>query len=97
MNKRPFTYILTNKRNGTLYIGVTTKLAQRVWQHINSITTGFTDNYHVKKLVYYEEHISINATITRKKCLKRWKREWKIALIESLNPDWDDLFEKIIL
>jgi len=90
-----YVYILTNKRNGTLYIGVTSNLISRIWQHKNQITKGFCDKYKLHKLVYYEEHPNIVEAIRREKCLKKWRRLWKLKLIESLNPEWRDLYYDI--
>ena len=96
MDKQFCVYILASKRNGTLYIGVTSQLAARVWQHKNKVTEGFTAKYGVDKLVYYETHGSAESAIVREKQLKKWRRAWKIQLIESLNPEWRDLYEEIL-
>ena len=85
-------YILASKRNGTLYIGVTNDLIRRVYEHKNGIVDGFTKQYGVCRLVYCEETNDISAAIEREKQLKWWKRKWKLQLIESVNPNWDDLF-----
>ncbi|MBV6341873.1 GIY-YIG nuclease family protein [Candidatus Magnetobacterium casensis] len=90
--KQYFVYILASKKNGTLYIGVTSDLIKRVYEHKNDLTDGFTKKYGVHKLVYYETAEDINSMIAREKQLKRWKRDWKIQLIESVNPMWDDLY-----
>jgi len=95
MSKQPCVYILANAPKGTLYIGVTSNLIQRVWQHKNDQVTGFTERYHVHSLVYYEQHESMISAITREKQLKKWNRDWKISLIEKENPDWQDLWEAI--
>ncbi|MDQ7075001.1 MAG: GIY-YIG nuclease family protein [Gammaproteobacteria bacterium] len=95
MNKQPCTYILASAQNGTLYIGVTSNLVQRVWQHKNSVVEGFTKKYHVHRLVYFELHGSMEYAITREKQLKKWNRAWKIKLIEKDNLNWDDLWESI--
>lgn len=92
-----YVYILANKRNGTLYIGVTSDIIKRVWQHKEKITKGFTSKYNVDKLVYYEQFNEINLAINREKLLKEYKRKWKLDLIESNNPEWLDLYEQIIL
>jgi len=92
MKKQGYTYILASKRRGTIYIGVTSNLTQRIWQHKNNITEGFTQKYDVKLLVYYEAFEEITDAIAREKRLKRWHRPWKINLIEENNPDWDDLY-----
>ena len=95
MNKHPTVYILTNKPWGTLYIGVTSDLVKRVWQHKNKILPGFTHRYNLHKLVYFEVLDDMYTAISREKQLKNWKREWKIQLIESHNPQWRDLWNEI--
>ncbi|MFM8771021.1 MAG: GIY-YIG nuclease family protein [Candidatus Kapaibacterium sp.] len=95
-NKQPAVYIMASKENGTLYVGVTTNLTKRVWEHRNSAVSGFTQRYGVKLLVFYELHGSIYDAIVREKQLKRWKREWKIELIEKFNPSWKDLWNDIV-
>ena len=87
-----FVYMLASKRNGTLYIGVTNNLLERVNQHKNNLVDGFTKKYDVHNLVYYEAYKNINDAITREKCVKKWKRKWKLELIESFNPNWEDLY-----
>ncbi len=84
-------YILTNKRNGTLYIGMTGNLERRIFEHKNKIIDGFTKKYGLDKLVYFEIHQYVNDAIIREKRLKSWKRQWKINLIEKDNPNWNDL------
>jgi len=91
-----FVYVMTSKRNGTLYIGITNELIYRVDQHKVGIIKGFTQKYKVHNLVYYEETDSVEAAILREKQLKKWKREWKIDLIEKRNPYWNDLYSEII-
>lgn len=93
--KQPTVYILASKRNGTLYIGVTSDLVKRIWEHKNQLVEGFTKKYHVHQLVYFEQHQDMLSAITREKQLKKWNRAWKIALIEEENPDWRDLWEVI--
>jgi len=95
MTKQPAVYILASKRNGTLYIGVTSDLAKRVWQHKNDVFEGFTKRYGVHMLVYYEMHASMVEAIQREKQLKKWNRAWKLALIEERNPQWHDLWPEI--
>ena len=95
MNKQFYVYLLANKRNGTLYTGVTSNLVQRVWQHKQNIVKGFTKKYDVKLLVYYETHDSAEAAIVREKRIKKWRRAWKLRLIENKNPLWKDLYEEI--
>lgn len=92
MAKQPAVYILASKRNGTLYIGVTSDLVKRVWEHTNDLVEGFTRRYAVHRLVYFELHETMLAAIQREKQLKKWNRTWKIELIEKLNPQWKDLF-----
>ncbi|MFA6526258.1 MAG: GIY-YIG nuclease family protein [Candidatus Buchananbacteria bacterium] len=91
-----FVYILSNSRNGTLYIGVTSDLIKRMWQHKNKEFKGFTNIYNIDKLVYFEEHFTIIEAINREKKIKKWHRQWKIQLIEKNNPNWDDLYIRMI-
>ena len=91
-----FVYILAGKKNGTLYIGVTSDLVKRVFEHKQNIVEGFTKKYGVHILVYYEQTDDINASITREKQLKKWKRQWKINLIEKDNPKWNDLYDTLL-
>ncbi|MCE2457314.1 MAG: GIY-YIG nuclease family protein [Dehalococcoidia bacterium] len=93
--KLPCVYILANKRNGTLYIGVTSDLIQRVWQHKNNLAEGFTKRYNVHNLVWYEVHETMESAILRENALKKWRRVWKIELIEKENPRWLDLYKEI--
>lgn len=97
MEKRFYVYILASKRNGTLYIGVTSALAQRVWQHKNSVVPGFTAKYKVVNLVYYEVHEQAESAINREKQLKKWNRAWKLRLIEEKNPEWRDLYDEVCI
>jgi putative endonuclease len=94
--KQPAVYILASKRNGTLYIGVTGHLAQRIWQHRNDVTEGFSKKYQIHMLVYFELHGSMESAILREKQLKKWERRWKIHLIEKANPYWRDLYSEIV-
>lgn len=96
MDRQPAVYILASKYNGTLYIGVTSNLIQRIWQHKNDLVEGFSEKYGVHSLVYYELHGDMPTAIQREKQLKKWNRQWKIDLIEKMNPAWRDLWEKII-
>ncbi len=93
--KAPYVYILANKPNGTLYIGVTSNLVQRVWRHKHDVVEGFTKHYGVRRLVWYEARPTMESAIIREKALKKWKRAWKIALIEASNPTWSDLYGEI--
>lgn len=95
MIKQPAVYILASKRNGTLYIGVTSNLVKRVWGYRNGVIEGFTDKYRVHQLVYFEQHQIMEDAILREKQLKKWNRDWKIKLIEEKNSDWDDLYSQI--
>lgn len=95
MKKLFYLYILASKLNGTLYIGVTSNLTQRVWQHKNKLVKGFTKKYNVDKLIYYEVHENAESAIIREKQVKAWKREWKLRLIRENNPDWEDLYNEI--
>lgn len=96
MNKQPAVYILANKRNGTLYIGVTSNLVERIWEHKNNMVDGFTKRYGVHQLVWYELHESMESAIAREKRFKGRKRAWKLELIERSNPDWQDLYPTIL-
>ena len=96
MNKQPAVYILASKRNGTLYVGVTSDLVKRIWEHKNNMIEGFTKRYMVKHLVWYELHENMESAIVREKRIKDWKRAWKLELIESKNPDWLDLYDTIV-
>jgi putative endonuclease len=89
--KQPCVYILASKRNGTLYLGVTSNLAQRVWQHQNNLADGFTKRYKVYMLVWYERHGTMHSAIAREKAIKEWKRAWKLGLIEKPIHKWQDL------
>ena len=94
--KNPCVYILASHRNGTLYIGVTSDLVKRCWEHRNALTMGFTKKYGVHQLVYYELHQEMYSAITREKQLKKWSRTWKLRLIEEHNPQWNDLWDEIV-
>jgi putative endonuclease len=96
MNKQPAVYILASKRNGTLYIGVTSDLIKRVWEHKHNVVKGFTERYRVHQLVWYERHEAMESAIKKEKMLKNWKRAWKLELIERTNPNWQDLYETIV-
>ena len=88
-------YILAHKKNGALYIGVTSDLIKRVYEHRNDLADGFTRKYKIQKLVYFEQVDNADAAITREKRLKKWNRQWKVDLIEKSNPDWNDLYENL--
>ncbi len=91
-----YIYILASSRNGTLYIGITSDLIRRVWEHKNNLVEGFTKKYNVHTLVYYESVENSESAIKREKQLKKWKRYWKIKLIEEKNREWKDLYDEII-
>ena len=91
MRKLPCVYILSNKKNGTLYIGVTSSLDKRTWEHKNKLVDGFSKKYSVDRLVYYEIHETMESAIVREKQLNKWNRSWKIRLIEEQNLEWRDL------
>ena len=93
--KRPAVYILASRRNGTLYVGVTSDLVKRIWQHRARPVDAFTRRHHVHVLVFFEQHESMESAMLREKQLKRWKRAWKLELIERANPRWRDLWEDI--
>jgi len=95
-NKSYFVYILSSGRNGTLYIGVTSNLVKRIWEHKNQLIDGFTKKYEIHHLVYYEIHENPESAIIREKQIKKWNRLWKIRLIEEKNPEWKDLYQDIL-
>ena len=96
MKKQPAVYMLSSKKNGTLYVGVTSDLIKRIWQHKNDEVEGFTKRYGVHELMWYELHETMESAIEREKALKKWNRAWKLKLIERENPDWKDLYEEIL-
>ncbi len=96
VSKQLAVYILASKRNGTLYIGVTSNLIKRIWEHKNNLVKGFTERYNVHNLVWYELHENMESAILREKMLKEWKRKWKLELIEGSNPNWNNLYNKIV-
>ena len=89
-------YIVTNRPNGTLYVGVTSDLARRVHEHREGLIDGFTKRYGLTRLVYAEPHEDISEAIRREKAIKRWRRAWKVRLIHESNPDWNDLFDTLL-
>jgi putative endonuclease len=93
--KQPAVYMLASQRNGTLYIGVTSDLIQRVWQHKEGLAEGFAKEHGVKILVWYEQHETMESAISKEKAMKKWLRAWKLKTIEQTNPDWNDLWPKI--
>jgi len=94
--KQPCVYLLASRRNGTLYVGVTSDLLKRVWEHKQNLADGFTKRYGVHTLVWYELHDSMEEAIRREKAIKEWKRRWKLELIEKTNPEWRDLYEDLV-
>ncbi len=90
-----YVYIMTSERYGTLYVGVTNNLIRRTWEHKEGVTPGFTNQYGVKKLVFFETYDDVKTAIQREKNTKHWKRDWKIDLIERSNPDWRDMYSDI--
>ena len=92
----PCVYVLASRPRGTLYVGVTSDLVQRIWQHKNNEADGFTKKYGVHTLVWFELHETMDSAISREKSIKEWKRTWKLELIESTNPDWHDLYPSIL-
>lgn len=96
MEKQFYVYILASKPYGALYTGVTSNLKQRIWRHKNGVVKGFTKKYDIKNLVYYEVHQMAENAINREKIIKRWRRAWKVQLIENNNPNWKDLYNSIL-
>ena len=94
--KQPAVYILASRMNGTLYIGVTSDLVRRVWVHKNDLVEGFTQRYGVHRLVWYTLHETMEAAILQEKRLKEWRRAWKLRLIQRINPEWEDLYDRLI-
>jgi putative endonuclease len=92
-----YVYMLASKRNGTLYIGMTDNLIQRAWMHKNDVLPGFSKQYGVKALVWYEQHETREGAITRERQMKKWNRDWKLKIIEAVNPRWSDLYESLSL
>ena len=94
--KAYYVYLLASKRNGMLYTGITNSLVRRVYQHKNEEMDGFTSKYHVHRLVYYKRFDDVKSAIRCEKRLKKWNRKWKLDLIEKHNPDWKDLYDKLV-
>ena len=94
--RQPCVYILSSRRNGTLYVGVTSDLPTRVWQHRNDAVEGFTSRYRVHDLVWFEVHETMESAIGREKAIKEWKRAWKVELIQGFNPEWRDVYADIV-
>jgi putative endonuclease len=93
--KQPCVYLLASCRKGTLYVGVTSDLVKRVWQHREGVVRGFSARYGIHRLVWYEQHSTMLSAITREKAIKGWRRAWKIQLIEATNPEWEDLYPSL--
>lgn len=93
MSNTYYVYILASKKNGTLYIGTTSDLRRRIYEHKNNLIRGFTSKYNIHLLVYFEQTTDVKSALEREKQLKKWNRKWKIELIEKLNPEWKDLYE----
>jgi len=96
MERGGWVYFVTNRRNGILYTGVTSNLPRRAFEHREGLINGFTERYGLKKLIYFERFDDIRYAIQREKSIKHWPRAWKVRLIHSLNPEWDDLYETLI-
>ena len=96
MEKRGYVYIMSSGRNGTLYLGVTSDLVKRAWEHREGVTDGFTRRYGCKTLVWFEVHDRIDEAIRRERQMKEWRRAWKLRMIEEMNPDWHDLFPTLM-
>ena len=96
MEREPCVYLLASKRNGTLYVGVTSNLVKRVWEHKQHTVEGFTRKYQVDRLVWYEMHETMASAISREKAIKNWERAWKIKVIEQMNPGWMDLYGDVV-
>jgi len=94
--KQPCVYILASCRNGTLYVGVTSDLVQRIWQHKHNAVEGFTKRYNIHMLVWFEQHQEMQSAIAREKAIKHWERQWKINLIEKTNAGWRDLYAELV-
>ena len=92
MDRYSYVYLLASHRNGSLYVGVTSDLIKRVWEHKNKFVDGFTKQHNIDRLVWFEQHESIESAITREKQIKKWNRAWKIRIIEAANPYWNDLY-----
>lgn len=95
MNKQAFVYIMTNRLNGTLYVGAATNIVKRIWEHKQGLGSKFTSKYDLHRLVYVESHSSILDAVERERRIKKWNRAWKIEMIEKQNPGWHDLYDDI--
>ncbi len=97
MEKHFYVYIMTNKKHGTMYIGVTSNIIKRIWEHKNHVVKGFTEKYNLDKLVYYEVHDNAESAIRKEKRLKEWQRLWQVDLVDKFNPEWHDLYDSITI
>lgn len=96
MERKAYVYILASRPNGTLYVGATSNLARRIWEHREGVTDGFTRRYGVKMLVYFEQHDAIRSALQREHNMKHWPRAWKVRLILATNPQWRDLYTDVV-
>jgi putative endonuclease len=96
MTKQPAVYILASRKHGTLYVGVTSDLIKRIWEHKNNAAESFTKRYGIHTLVWYEQHDTMESAIAREKAIKEWKRKWKVKMIERSNPEWNDLYNGLL-
>ena len=96
MSKQYYVYLITNERYGTLYVGVTNDLVRRIYEHREGVVQGFSKQHGLSRLVWFEAHDDVLAAIGREKAIKRWRRDWKMNLIQAMNPKWDDLYESIV-
>jgi len=96
MTKIPAVYILASRKHGTLYASVTSNLVKRIWEHKNDAVEGFTKRYGIHMLVWYEQHETMESAIAREKAVKEWKRDWKVKMIETSNPKWNDLYDSLL-
>ena len=96
MSKQYYVYLITNERYGTLYVGITNDLVRRIYEHREGTVQGFSKQHGLSRLVWFEAHDDVLAAIEREKAVKRWRRDWKMNLIQAMNPNWDDLYESIV-
>jgi putative endonuclease len=96
MTKLPAVYILASRKHGTLYVGVTSDIVKRIWEHKNDSAKSFTNRYGVHALVWYEQHETMGSAIAREKAIKEWKRDWKVEMIDCSNPEWHDLYDSLL-
>lgn len=97
LERQPCVYILASKMRGTLYVGVTSNLVKRIWEHKQDLVPGFTKKYRIHDLVWFEQHDTMESAIGREKAIKEWKRAWKLELIEEANPQWQDLYDQLLV